>query len=158
MGLTMPTILAAALIVFMRAFADFGTPAIIGEGYKTFPVLIYDSFLSEVGADYNFASAVSVLAIILTGVVFLIQKFATNRFKFSINSLHPIQKKTPRGLSGFLMHAYCYVLIAVALLPQFYIVADSFGTTRDRWPRAPIRCPTTKTRSGSCWAGRSPTR
>ncbi|MBP5170119.1 MAG: iron ABC transporter permease, partial [Oscillospiraceae bacterium] len=44
MGLTMPTILAAALIVFMRAFADFGTPAIIGEGYKTFPVLIYDSF------------------------------------------------------------------------------------------------------------------
>jgi len=126
MGLTMPTILAAALIVFMRAFADFGTPAIIGEGYKTFPVLIYDSFLSEVGADYNFASAVSVLAIILTGVVFLIQKFATNRFKFSINSLHPIQKKTPRGLSGFLMHAYCYVLIAVALLPQFYIVADSF--------------------------------
>ena len=30
MGLTMPTILAAALIVFMRAFADFGTPALIG--------------------------------------------------------------------------------------------------------------------------------
>ena len=100
MGLTMPTILAAALIVFMRAFADFGTPAIIGEGYKTFPVLIYDSFLSEVGADYNFASAVSVLAIILTGLVFLLQKFATSRFKFTINSLHPIQKKEAKGLSG----------------------------------------------------------
>jgi len=126
MGLTMPTVLAASLIVFMRAFADFGTPAIIGEGFKTFPVLIYDSFLSEVGADYNFASAVSVLAILLTGVVFLFQKFATGRFKFSINSLHPIQKKKPRGVSGFLMHAYCYVLIAVAMLPQLYIIADSF--------------------------------
>ena len=126
MGLTMPTILAAALIVFMRAFADFGTPALIGEGYKTFPVLIYDSFLSEVGADYNFASAVSVLAIILTAVVFLVQKFATSRFKFTINSLHPIQKKEARGVKGFFMHAYCYLLIAVALLPQFYIIFDSF--------------------------------
>ena len=126
MGLTAPTILAAALIVFMRAFADFGTPALIGEGYKTFPVLIYDSFLSEVGADYNFASAVSVLAIILTAVVFLIQKFAASRFKFTINSLHPIQKKEARGVRGVLMHLYCYLLIAVALLPQFYIVVDSF--------------------------------
>ncbi len=126
MGLTMPTILAAALIVFMRAFADFGTPALIGEGYKTFPVLIYDSFLSEVGADYNFASAVSVLAILLTAAVFLLQKFATSRFKFTINSLHPIQKKKPKGFGGFMMHAYCYLLIAVALLPQMYIVVDSF--------------------------------
>ena len=126
MGLTAPTILAAALIVFMRAFADFGTPALIGEGYKTFPVLIYDSFLSEVGADYNFASAVSVLAIILTAAVFLVQKFATSRFKFTINSLHPIQKKNPKGVGGVLMHAYCYLLIAVSLLPQFYIIVDSF--------------------------------
>ncbi|MDO4546975.1 MAG: iron ABC transporter permease [Clostridia bacterium] len=130
LSLTMPTILAAALIVFMRAFADFGTPAIIGEGFKTFPVLIYDSFLSEVGADYNFASAVSVLAILLTAVVFLLQQFVTNRFKFSINSLHPIQKKKPKGVGGFLMHFYCYALIAVAMLPQIYIIFDSFRDYR----------------------------
>ncbi len=126
MGLTAPTILAAALIVFMRAFADFGTPALIGEGYKTFPVLIYDSFLSEVGADYNFASAVSVLAIVLTAAVFLVQKYATSRFKFTINSMHPVQRKQPKGVRGVLMHVYCYLLIAVALLPQLYIILDSF--------------------------------
>ena len=126
MGLTAPTILAAALIVFMRAFADFGTPAIIGEGYRTFPVLIYDSFLSENGADYNFASAVSVLAIVVTAEVFLLQKYATSRFKFTINSLHPIQKKDPKGVGGVLMHVYCYLLIAIALLPQVYIIFDSF--------------------------------
>ena len=38
--LTMPTILAATLMVFMQAFADFGTPTILGEGFKTFPVLL----------------------------------------------------------------------------------------------------------------------
>jgi iron(III) transport system permease protein len=154
----MPTILAAALIVFMRAFADFGTPAIIGEGYKTFPVLIYDSFLSEVGVDYNFASAVSVLAILLTGIVFLFQKYATGKFKFTINSLHPIQKKEPKGLSGFLMHAYCYLLIAVALLPQFYIIVDSFRDYKGQVPRVPTPCPTITTPFGSSWAARSQTR
>ncbi len=30
--LIMPTLLAAALLVFMRSFADFGTPMLIGEG------------------------------------------------------------------------------------------------------------------------------
>lgn len=124
--LTMPTILAAALLVFMRAFADFGTPALIGEGYTTFPVLIYTSFLGETTTDYGFASAVSVIAILLTGLVFLVQKAASNHFKFSIDALHPIQPKKPKGLSGFLMTLYCYLLIAVALLPQIYVVCMSF--------------------------------
>lgn len=39
--LLVPTLLAAALLVFMRAFSDFGTPMLIGEGYRTFPVLVY---------------------------------------------------------------------------------------------------------------------
>ena len=126
LGLTAPTILAAALIVFMRAFADFGTPALIGEGYKVFPVLIYDSFLSEVGADYNFASAVSVIAIVVTAAVFLLQKYATSKFKFTINSLHPVEKKKATGIGGVLMHIYCYVLVGISLLPQGYIIYDSF--------------------------------
>ena len=45
--LCMPTILAATLLVFMRAFADFGTPLLIGQGYRTFPVEIYNAFFSE---------------------------------------------------------------------------------------------------------------
>ena len=126
MMLSMPTILAAALLVFMRAFADFGTPALIGEGYTTFPVLIYNAFLSETSTDYGFASAVSVIAILFTGLVFLIQKKATSRFRFTINALHPIQPKKPRGLPGAMMYLYCYLLIAIALLPQIYIVCMSF--------------------------------
>ena len=38
LALSMPTILAASLMVFMQAFADFGTPMVMGEGYQTFPV------------------------------------------------------------------------------------------------------------------------
>lgn len=131
MALTMPTILAAALLVFMRSFADFGTPVLIGRGYSTFPVLIYNSYLGENGTDYHFAAAVSVIAVLVTAVIFLIQRFASNRFKFTISALHPIAPKEVTGLKGVLMHLYCYILVGVALLPQIYIVNMSFRNYRN---------------------------
>ena len=126
LNLTMPTILAAALMVFMQAFADFGTPTVLGEGFKTFPVLLYNEYLGENGSNYNFAAALAVIAVIVTAVVFFLQKWATSRFKFSINALHPVEKKPATGFGGFLMHLYCYLLCAIAFLPQIYIIYLSF--------------------------------
>lgn len=126
LALCMPTVLAAALIVFMRAFADFGTPLLIGEGYRTFPVEIYNQYLGENGTDHNFAAAISVIAIVITALVFFLQKWATGHFRFSINALHPIQKRKPHGLAGVLMYLYTYLLLAMAFLPQVYIIYLSF--------------------------------
>lgn len=126
MTLTMPTILAAALLVFMRSFADFGTPALIGRGYSTFPVLIYNQYLGENGVDYHFAAAISVIAVLVTALIFILQKVASGHFKFTISALHPIDPKKPTGISGVLMHVYCYLLVGIALLPQLYIVNMSF--------------------------------
>ena len=126
LALSMPTILAAALMVFMQAFADFGTPMLLGEGYQTFPVLIYNQYLGENGTDFNFAAALAVIAIVVTAVVFLFQKWATNRFKFSMSALHPVEKKKAKGIGGILMHAYAYILVAIAFLPQLYIIYLSF--------------------------------
>ena len=126
MTLTMPTILAAALLVFMRSFADFGTPLLIGRGFMTFPVLIYNEYLGENGADYHFAAAISVLAVIVTGVIFLIQKAATSRFRFTMNALHPVAVKEPKGVGSVLMHAYCYLVVALSMMPQLYVIYMSF--------------------------------
>ena len=126
LSLSMPTILAAALMVFMQAFADFGTPMLIGEGYQTFPVMIYNAYLGEGGADRNFAAALAVVAMVITAIVFAIQKWGTNRFKFSMNALHPVEKKEAKGVFGFLMHAYCYLLVGIAFMPQLYIIYLSF--------------------------------
>lgn len=128
--LSMPTILAAALLVFMRAFADFGTPILIGEGYRTFTVEIYKQFLSETGSDYGFASAISVIAIILTAAIFLLQKYATGKFSFTMNALHPVERKKPHGIGGVLMHIFCYVTVAVSMLPQLYIIYVSFRNSK----------------------------
>lgn len=129
LSLVMPTVLAASLLVFMRAFADFGTPVVIGEGYMTFPVLIYREFVNENGADFGFASAISVIAIVVTALVFFLQKWATRKFSYSINSLHPVEKKKAKGIGNVLMHLYCYLVCLVAFLPQVYIIYLSFCKT-----------------------------
>ena len=126
MNLSMPTILAAALLVFMRAFADFGTPLLIEEGYRTFTVEIYNQYLGENGTDHNFAAAISIIAIIVTAAVFFLQQWGTGKYKFSISALHPIEKKKASGIRGALMYVYCYALIGIALLPQLYIIYLSF--------------------------------
>lgn len=126
MNLSMPTILAAALLVFMRAFADFGTPLLIGEGYRTFPVEIYNQYLGENGTDHNFAAAISVIAVVVTALVFFIQKWATSKYSFSINALHPIEKKKPTGIKGALMYLYTYGLVIISFIPQVYIIYLSF--------------------------------
>lgn len=128
--LCMPTILAATLLVFMRAFADFGTPLLIGQGYRTFPVEIYNAFFSETtGGDYGFACATSVIAIVITTVVFLIQKWTSNKFSFTMNALHPIERKKARGLFNVLIHVFCYGIVGIAFMPQIYIFYESFRKT-----------------------------
>lgn len=127
--LIMPTLLASSLLVFMRALADFGTPMLIGEGYRTFPVLIYTEFMSEVGGDEGFAAAISVIAVLITAFVFAAQKFLSGRFSFTMSSLHPVEPKQAKGLSGVLMHIFAYTVVGLSIIPQCYVIYTSFLQT-----------------------------
>lgn len=127
--LLMPTVLAGALLVFMRAFSDFGTPMLIGEGYRTFPVLIYTEFISEVGGDAAFASALAVIAIVIAMTIFFIQQIVALKYSFSMNSLHPVQTKKISGMKKTLIYIACYGIVFTAVLPQLYLVYTSFLNT-----------------------------
>lgn len=124
--LIMPTLLASSLLVFMRAFADFGTPMLIGEGFRTFPVLLFNEFISEVGGDSAFASALSIIAILITTIFFLGQRWLSNRKSFSMNSLHPIEEKEVHGFKSFWLHFFSYFVVGFAVLPQCYVIFSSF--------------------------------
>lgn len=127
--LCLPSILAATLMVFMRAIADFGTPLMIGEGFTTFPVIIYNEYVGEVGTNHNFASAIAVLAIFITLVFFLIQRYINNKNSFSMNAMHHVERKKAKPLTNFFIHLYGYGLVLLALLPQIYLVYLSFRKT-----------------------------
>lgn len=127
--LCMPTILASALLVFMRAFADFGTPLLIGEGYRTFPVIIYNAYFSEVGTNHSFGAAVSIIAIVITTVIFLIQNYANSKFQFTMNALHPIERHPASGAKSFWMNFFAWAVVLIAFMPQVYVMYTSFKKT-----------------------------
>ena len=127
--LILPTILAGAILVFMRAIADFGTPMLIGEGYKTIPVLVYTEFMGENGGDSGFAAAISILVIILTTTAFLIQKYISKKLAYSTSALNPIQAKKITGWKNIAAHAFVYLYLLIALLPQICVIETSFRNT-----------------------------
>ncbi len=128
--LVTPTLLASSLLVFMRVFSDFGTPMLIGEGYKTFPVLLYSQFMGEVSTDAHFAAALCVIVIGITLIMFFLQKFIGNRLTYSMSALKPMEAENATGVRNILAHLFVYAVVLVAILPQLTVMVTSFLETR----------------------------
>ncbi|MDO4436239.1 MAG: iron ABC transporter permease [Cardiobacteriaceae bacterium] len=129
MPLVMPTLLAGSLLIFMRVFSDFGTPMLIGEGYKTMPVLVYNQFMSEVGGDDGFAAALCLIVIILTMFLFFAQRLLSERGSYAQSALKPMEKIEQRGLAKVLSHLWVYGVVALAIVPQAVVIYTSFLET-----------------------------
>lgn len=127
--LIMPTILASSLLVFMRVIADFGTPMLIGEGYRTMPVLIYQQFLSEVGGDAGFAAAIATIFVIITVTLFLLQRILSRQYSYSMSALKPMQAETLSGTKNILSHIAVYFITFIGILPQLVVIFTSFLET-----------------------------
>lgn len=124
--LVMPTVLASALLVFMRVFSDFGTPMLIGEGYRTFPTVLYNQFMGEVTNDSYFAAALCVIIMAITLMFFFLQRRIARRHTYAMSALKPMQPRTLRPLPHALCHAAVYLVVLLALLPQMTVVVTSF--------------------------------
>lgn len=127
--LLIPSILASSLLVFMRVFSDFGTPMLIGEGYRTMPVLVYTQFMSELGGDASFAAVLSIIVIVITLILFSLQKYVANKFNYSMSALKPIQPKKLTGIKNLAIHFLVYLTIFISALPQIVVIATSFLET-----------------------------
>ena len=124
-----PSIFAGALLVFMNSLADFGTPQLIGEGFVTMPVLVYSEFVSEMGGEAHFAAAMANIMILITAVMFILQKAYINRKSYTMNSLKPIQKKELKGVKSVLLHIFIYAVVILSFVPQLTVMYTSFLNT-----------------------------
>ena len=129
MPLVTPTLVAAALLVFMNCMADFGTPALIGEGYRVMPTLVYAEFVGESGGSANFAACMATIMVVITAAIFLLQKWYVNTKSFTMSSMRPIQPKAVGGIKGILIHLYIYLLAGLSIIPQCMVVYTSFKAT-----------------------------
>ena len=125
----MPTILSAALIVFMTSLADFGTPMLIGEGFKTLPVMIYERYLSEVSSNASFASTLSVVIVCCSLLVLAIQKIIIARKNYTMSAMRP-PEVVSLSTGKRILATFAVGLVALlAVLPQITVVVTSFLKT-----------------------------
>jgi iron(III) transport system permease protein len=124
--LVLPTILSSALMVFMTALADYGTPLMIGEGYKVLPVVIYEEYLGEVGGSVTFASALSVIVVLCSTTVLFIQKRVVDKRNYNMSMLRPPAVKKLSGGKRLLATGFVGTVAFLGVLPQITVVVTSF--------------------------------
>ncbi|MEI0527657.1 iron ABC transporter permease [Brachyspira intermedia] len=129
MPLITPTILAGSLLVFMNALADFGTPMLIGEGYRTMPTMIYSEFVSEVGGNANFSASMASIMVFITAMMFIAQKYFVNKKSFTMSSMNPIKPKEIKGVMSVLVHIFIYFIVFLSIIPQLTVIYTSFLKT-----------------------------
>ncbi len=125
----MPTILSSALIVFMSALADYGTPLLLGEGYKVLPITIYEEYMSEVSTNASFASMLSVVIVVCSMAVMLVQKWFIDRKNYTMSSLRPPQVIQLRGWRRALATLPVALVALIAVIPQITVIVTSFIKT-----------------------------
>lgn len=127
MPLVLPSLGAAALLVFVRAIGNFGIPAMIGGDAYVLPTLIY----FEVNGFWNIngACSIAVINVAITACVLAVQKYMVNRHKYETISASRSELKLNEG-KGIRVIAvvFCGLILIVSLLPQLTIIVMSFFT------------------------------
>ena len=130
MPVVLPSILAGAVVVFMTALADFGTPMLLGEGYKVLPVMIYEEYMSEIGGNANLASALSIVIVFLSTLVLMIQRWIIAKRNYVMTSQRPPAVIELHGFKRFLASFPIYLVCAISILPQITVIVTSFKNTK----------------------------
>ena len=129
MPLVLPSVTGGALISFMMALSNFGTPMIIGGNYLVLPTLAYNLFTSEIAERPGMASTVSLILMLCAAVVIGLQQWASSRRKYSSMLVNRPVRKEIKGIPSILAHAVCYFIVALSALPLAVVVIFSFRNT-----------------------------
>ena len=121
-----PSITTGALLVFVAAFSEFGTPIILGERFRVLPVLIYGEFVNEFGGRPTLASTLSVLLLAVTCAALVLQRRVAMRFAHGAATIRPLEPQEQPIAKRILAAAFVLLLAGFALLPIVNIVVSSF--------------------------------
>ncbi len=130
MPLVFPAISTGAIICFVLAIADFGTPAILGKGFRTLSTIALSAYKSELGGPPTMAVTVSILMMAISMLALLFQRrvMAKRRYASSLTNLPLRQKIT--GWRNVAMHMFCHGVVLLAMLPNIVVIYTSFLKTK----------------------------
>jgi len=128
--LIFPTLSAGALMVFMASFADFGTPMLLGQGFKVLPILAYEQFISEMGGNPAMASTLSVILILCSTSILFAQRYFVSRKNDTMSGMRTPKLKKLKPLQKALFTAGALTIALVSMIPQATVLVTSFIKTK----------------------------
>ncbi|HLE45247.1 MAG TPA: iron ABC transporter permease [Methylomirabilota bacterium] len=127
---TLPSVLGGALLVFLTAFADFGAPMIIGEGYQVLPTIVYSLFVDEMGGSPSKASTAATVLVACTTALLLLQWWLVGRRRYAMVQTRPVPPVRPRPLARGALAAGAFALVGLSLVPAAVVAVTSFFEAR----------------------------
>lgn len=127
--LVLPSLSAGALLAFMMALANFGTPVVLDPATRVLPTLAYQRFTSEVSSDLGLPSALCVVLIVLSTAALLVQRWAASRRRVSADLL---RRTHPRDLPAgrrWAAAAVCHGIVLLSTAPLGVVVWTSLRRT-----------------------------
>ncbi|MFV0335707.1 MAG: ABC transporter permease [Tropicimonas sp.] len=127
--LVFPAVSTGAIICFVLSIADFGTPAILGRGFRTLSTIAYSAYTSELGGTPTMAVTVSLVMMAISIAALFIQRriLAKRRYASSLTNRPVVVQLT--GLRNVLVHVYCFAVVLIAMAPTMVVIYTSFLQT-----------------------------
>ena len=128
--LVFPAISTGAIICFVLSIADFGTPAILGRGFRTLSTIAFAAYRSELGGLPTMAVTVSMVMIVISMLALLAQRriLSKRRYASSLTNL-PVKVKLT-GWRNAAVHIFCHGVVLIAMSPTLVVVYTSFLKTK----------------------------
>lgn len=130
--LILPSLLTAALLVFLGIISDFGTPSILGEGER-FPVLAtlaFSLYLSEVGAEPGMAATTCAVLVAIALLLVVGVRTLSSRRSVANDGGGGAEPLRLTGRANLLMAMGTTLLVVVAATPQIVVTVCSFLVVR----------------------------
>ena len=127
--LVLPSLGAAAILVFIRAIGDFGIPTVLGGDKYVLPTLIH--FRISGFWDLNGAAAISIVSVLITVIILWVQKRVVQAREYeTVSTARSEMTLHEQPVVRRIALIYCTLLTLVSLLPQVTLVIMSFF---ERW-------------------------
>jgi iron(III) transport system permease protein len=125
-----PSILASGLVVFTLAIENFGIPILLAENVPVLSVIAYKEFVREMGESPQMASTLSVMLLLITTIVLVVQKRIVEKKAYHMTSRRAPQTRKPSPLKRVILVLFCFTIILVSLSPVFITYVASFTKTK----------------------------
>jgi len=119
-------VITGMLMAALAAFADFGTPAVIGGEFPLLPTAVYNEFVSEVGGNMGMASTVGIVMIFLSTIMLYAQRTILAKKTYAAVSVKRYTLAKPKKGTSAIIGVYVAVVLIMSFLPHVTLCVVSF--------------------------------